>query len=561
MRMGIPRCIEPPLFLPGLNTEVSRRRLMKNQKARPVALIPEFLGKDEMNLAEYPFSLLTHRTPSHLKTYTFTQQIVDGNGKTISQTWSILGSDKYGLPTPYDDDVILALLYCYKDQNFQGRKIHFTLYKLCHLMQKTPSKREYDRIRESLNRLTSTTIAALNCFYDNDAKAWVSETFHLFDRHRLYQERKGRALSLPLSFIEMGDVFYRSVVIANYIKNLDLETYYSLSLPTTKRLFRYLDKNRYNKSRYEESLMKMARKLPLSYDYPSQVKQKLIRAHDELLKIGYLSNVTYSHSKRGENKVIYNFVNQTAKRDRGVVVETSTAHQLVLDFYSKLIGKSNITYIPTNKELALAEEYLRAYGPDCATFIVQHSLKAAEAIEFPIQMFGGTKNFLSQALIAWEKRSQTQAHTETRQEEQMLEKYRRLTQERLSQAIHTLPNERLEEFEGRAKVGLSAQEGAIAYRLTVKIRRDELILHECLGYDIWAKLVEQLRKRLDEQTFHDIIHPCQLECVTDDTLILSVPNQQGKAILTQRYAPLIEELTQTQGRRYRIDILLRKEGR
>ena len=93
---------------------------MKDRKTQPGPLIPEFLGKDEMNLAEYPFSLLTHRTPAHLKTYTFTQEIIDGKGKTISQTWSILGSDKFGLPTPYDDDVILALLYCYKDQNFQG---------------------------------------------------------------------------------------------------------------------------------------------------------------------------------------------------------------------------------------------------------------------------------------------------------------------------------------------------------------------------------------------------------------------------------------------------------
>ena len=427
-------------------------------------------------------------------------------------------------------------------------------------MQKTPSKREYDRIRESLNRLTSTTIAALNCFYDNDAKAWVSETFHLFDRYRLYQERKGRASTLPLSFIEMGDVFHRSVVVANYIKNLDLDTYYNLSLPTSKRLFRYLDKNRYNKSRYEESIMKMACKLPLSYTYPSQIKQKLSRAHDELLQKGYLSNITYSHSQKGEEKVVYHFINKISRDNRNIVVETSTAHQLILDFYHNLIGKPRLTYIPTQKEISLAEEYLNSYGKECAIFIVQYSLKAAKSSGFPIQMFGGTKNFLFQALTAWEKQSQSQAHRDLGQEELELEKYRRITQEKLTQAIHTLSYKQLEEFENRAKSELSTLEGVIGYNLNVKIRRDEFILQEYLGFSIWVKLVEMLRERIEEQAFQDIIYPCQLECVTDNTLILSVSSAQTKIELIQKYAPLIEELTEIQGKRYQIHAFLRKEN-
>jgi hypothetical protein len=160
-------------------------------------------------------------------------------------------------------------------------------------MQKTLSKREYDRMRDSLNRLTSTTIVATNCFYDNLAKSWVSEAFHLFDCYKLYQERKGRAASPHLSFVEMSAFFHQSVAFANYIKDLNLGIYYSLALPISKRLFRYLDKNRYKKSRYEEAVMRMASKLPLAYAYPSQVKQKLARAHEELLRHGYLANVTY----------------------------------------------------------------------------------------------------------------------------------------------------------------------------------------------------------------------------------------------------------------------------
>jgi hypothetical protein len=86
---------------------------MKEQKSPSTSIVPAFIGKDEMNLAEYPFSLLTHRIPPNRKTYSLTQHIIDSQGRTVKQTWAVLGSDKYGLPTPYDDDVILALLYCY----------------------------------------------------------------------------------------------------------------------------------------------------------------------------------------------------------------------------------------------------------------------------------------------------------------------------------------------------------------------------------------------------------------------------------------------------------------
>src|SRR5262245_60715406 len=136
-------------------------------------------------------------------------------------------------------------------------------------MRNALSKREYDRMRDSLNLLTSTTIVATNCFYDNLAKSWVSEAFHLFDRYKLYQEREGRAASPHLSFVEMSEFFYRSVAVANYIMELNIGIYCAMALTISNRLFRYLDKNRYKKSRYEETLMRMAYKLPLTYAYPS----------------------------------------------------------------------------------------------------------------------------------------------------------------------------------------------------------------------------------------------------------------------------------------------------
>jgi plasmid replication initiation protein len=458
---------------------------MSGRRAPTECPVPAVLGKDEMNLAEYPLSVLTHHIPRSRKTYTFAQHITDHRGAIIKQSWSILGSDKYGLPTPYDDDVLIALLYCYKEQKPQEKKIHFSLYRLCQIMQKSRSKREYNRIREALNRLTSTTIIATNCFYDNLAKSWVSEAFHLFDRYKLYQERKGRPSPLPSSFIEMSEVFYRSVAVANYIKDLDLGIYYNLALPISKRLFRYLDKNRYRKSRYEEAVMRMAYKLPLNYAYPSQVKQKLARAHEELLRHGYLTNVTYSLTQEGEDKVIYDFTEGGARNDGSAVTDAEAANHLVREFYRQLTGTRDLAYDPTPKELALAQDYLTTYGPERSAFIVHHALEAARAVDFPIQKFGGTRNFLPQALAAWDTRAQAEEakrEAKARVDGQLCrEQAEQDRRRRLAELRAALPADTLDALRRRAEEALAedgVERARLGYDVLVKIKLDELLERE-----------------------------------------------------------------------------------
>ena len=66
---------------------------MKEAAPQAALVTPIVLGKDEMNLAEYPLSILTHRIPRAPQTYSFTQCITDHEGTLVKQTWSVLGSD------------------------------------------------------------------------------------------------------------------------------------------------------------------------------------------------------------------------------------------------------------------------------------------------------------------------------------------------------------------------------------------------------------------------------------------------------------------------------------
>ena len=68
------------------------------------------LGKDELNLAEFPIALLGEKAPAGVRTLEFKDQIFDnGKRKLLNRKLTIEGSETYGLPTAKDDEVILGL--------------------------------------------------------------------------------------------------------------------------------------------------------------------------------------------------------------------------------------------------------------------------------------------------------------------------------------------------------------------------------------------------------------------------------------------------------------------
>src|SRR3954464_13515467 len=81
-------------------------------------------GKDELNLAEFPIALLADRVPAGQKTMEFEDEIYDERkGQPVSRKLTITASDKFGLPTAKDDEVLLGLMQLtYEANNFTDRR-------------------------------------------------------------------------------------------------------------------------------------------------------------------------------------------------------------------------------------------------------------------------------------------------------------------------------------------------------------------------------------------------------------------------------------------------------
>ncbi len=285
--------------------------------------------KDELNLAEFPIAALTDRIPDGQTTLVYEDKLERRDSAPIVRRLTIMGTHKHGLPTSLDDEVLVGLIQLTKRRsNFTDAKVQFSRYELIELLGWPQSGQSYRRIEEALHRWVGVVLMYENAWWDNAAKSWVDENFHVLDNVTLYdRERRvssarsgkasrgekagGRAdkTPLPLSSFRWNEVIFQSFQSGN-LKQLDLEFYLRLRLPTTKRMFRFLDKRFYRRSRLDFDLRTLAcEHIGLSRSYaPTELKRRLKPALEELEQLGFLEPLSpeerYSYVKRGCWRII-----------------------------------------------------------------------------------------------------------------------------------------------------------------------------------------------------------------------------------------------------------------
>jgi hypothetical protein len=277
--------------------------------------------KDELNLAEFPIAALTDRIPDGQTTLVYEDRLERRDSPPIVRRLTIMGTHKHGLPTSLDDEVLVGLIQLTKRRsNFTDPKVPFSRYELIELLGWPQSGQSYRRIEEALHRWVGVVLMYENAWWDNAAKSWVDENFHVLDNVTLYDRerrvssaRNGKTARgekgtirtpLPLSSFRWNEVIFQSFQSGN-LKQLDLEFYLSLRLPTTKRMFRFLDKRFYRRGRLDFDLRTLAcEHIGMSRSYaPTELKRRLKPALEELEQLGFLeplsSEERYSYVKRG----------------------------------------------------------------------------------------------------------------------------------------------------------------------------------------------------------------------------------------------------------------------
>jgi len=292
---------------------------MNNQKQKP-----KHAAKYEMNLAEFPIAVLSKRIPSNKKTIEYSDWIVGKNGERKQRDWVVTAAAKWALPTGSALRTLFELMQVWKENSLESKTIPIgSRYNLLKRMGARDSKRDYQRIERDLNSLVGITIQAKNAFWDREAQAYISKTFHLFEELSLYdREIKGKESpvqqAFPWAYIKASDIFHEAVKKGN-ILTIDSQFFRRLSAPTEQRLALYLTKMLKRQSVHKRDIFKLAEQLPIYNKYPSDIKKTLDKALKNLREKDFslLEHYHYEQSSDGRSEnIVFTKAKQAAKQKR-----------------------------------------------------------------------------------------------------------------------------------------------------------------------------------------------------------------------------------------------------
>jgi Replication initiator protein A len=218
---------------------------------------------DEKNLAELPLVILDKRQAKKQDTIEYQASAPHPHdpGVFVTRKVTITSPKSLGLPTPHDDDVVMALIYLtMKAKPAEGfgdsdrastRTVQFERPELFELLGWAENGEYYARLDKALRRLKGVVI-----FYDNwwdpiTGEHVPAEGFNILDHFQSRDARRHnrQQLALPLDgsppirrtcSITWSQRIFNSFK-SGHLTAFDLKKFLSLPTPSAKRAYRFLN--------------------------------------------------------------------------------------------------------------------------------------------------------------------------------------------------------------------------------------------------------------------------------------------------------------------------------
>ncbi len=261
------------------------------------------LDVDEQNSIEFPLALLSRSVPVAQKEIVFRDRIRDNaTGLWLDRSCTVSANANSSLPNWWDQDVFLALEVLTNRKNgWQNPVVEFTIYEILKLMNLLPTTKNIRRVAKALDNWQGVRVKYSHWRVGD---TWTHpKAFGFIQDYDL--TRRGRRLPDQPQVFTWSRIFFESFQQSNG-KEFDSDFYFSLRLPTTRRMFRFLDKRLRNRATYDYSLIPFCtEKIGMSRGYkkPSKYKEKILPACKELVERGFLAN--FSDERRFSNGRIW----------------------------------------------------------------------------------------------------------------------------------------------------------------------------------------------------------------------------------------------------------------
>lgn len=252
----------------------------------------------------------------------------------------------YGVPHGVDSDIFNAILHLYvtKGAPDDGR-ITCSIYELLRTAGINVNSRSYAQVKESVERLMLSQYTISRAWRDHERKRWITATFRHIE-NVIYTENENHVFdSASFMEIHLPNLVVESIK-AGYDLPLEDALLKDMAQPTSRGLYRLLEAQRrdpVDPTRMEQSItrnvMDWANTCKLQFsDKPDRVRRSLEKAHEEMLKAGFLTKVEYEG--RGQKQTItYHFSSQPLVVAPSELVDLLTKHGIKLGIARKLAAR------------------------------------------------------------------------------------------------------------------------------------------------------------------------------------------------------------------------------
>lgn len=248
------------------------------------------MGKDEMNLAEFPITLLADRKGVSL----IVREVPirdEQTGAMVLRKVTVSGSELYGLPSAQDNLILLGLIYLTKRaNNFRERRVGFSRSEVLKVLGWPDSGQSYARIELSLKRWANVFVLYENSWWEKPRQSYSSKGFGIIDDFEIVDGSASRPPGVVKSNIAWNEIFFQSLE-AGFVRTIDLKLLLRLRYPSSQQMYRFLGKHFYHSASLTLDLRTFACEhvgLDRGYKDNGKLKEKLQPAIEELEEIGFL---------------------------------------------------------------------------------------------------------------------------------------------------------------------------------------------------------------------------------------------------------------------------------
>jgi hypothetical protein len=260
-------------------------------------------SKYELTLSEFPIFILSKKADKGIKAILYEDTINGKNNEPVKREWKVLPDAEHGFGTASTFATLYDLFQIWKETNFNGQFIYFhSIYSLLKRRGQSTSNQQYKQITKDLNCLVGVRITAKNAFWDNERRAYVDMTFHLFDQLDLFKEKPQGQATLPFARIKASGVLYASVQKNSLLTaDFDSQFFYSLT-PIEQRLSLYLSKIFRSQTKHKRELLEFAQQIPIQAKQTKHIKERLKKACAGLMQKGFKLLASFNFEKGADGK-------------------------------------------------------------------------------------------------------------------------------------------------------------------------------------------------------------------------------------------------------------------